>query len=776
MGLFGTPQLRAEDDPLLCGRGRYIDDIKLPGMLHMVLARSQMAHAELRHVDVAAARSLPGVVGVLTAEDLPASARVLDDAHPNPALTHPRGPAILAPDKVRYVGEPIAAILAEDRYVAEDAAELVSADYGALDPVVDLERAIAPDATRVHDDVPANLAARLPVSKGDADAAFAGAACIVKERLEIHRGAGQAMETRGNIAEWREYERRMVVWSTTQVPFVQRAAVARALQLPEHQVQVLSPDVGGGFGYKGFPYVEDILVPVAARRLGRPVKWIEDRREHLTSSYQERSQLHEAEIALDADGLILGIRGRFLHDTGAYTPWGPVVPLLTLLNIPSCYKVPAYRMEGQMIYTNCVPVVSVRGVGRAQAVFVVEQLLDRAAERLGIDPLELRRRNLIPAAEMPYDTGFVSRDGTARIYDSGDFPAALNKAAEMVHYEERRRAQRDGRSRARHLGIGLACVIEESGLGPFEEASVSIETDGTALVRIGTPSQGQGQRTVFAQVVADELSLPLDRVRVLVGDTNLVRHSVGTYASRVAIVTGSAILNASREVKARAVRIAAGMLEASEQDLELRDGHVAVKGTDRSVPLADVATASLGKAGRPMDGAIGPGLAATGDFCPTTITYPSGAHAAVVELDVRTGQVSILQYAAVADFGAIINPLIVDGQLLGGFAHGVGNALLERVHYDENGQILTGSFADYLMPTTMDVPPLDRAYLSHPTPLNPLGVKGAGQGGTIPVASTITSAINDALRPFGVHLDHAPATPSEILALLATATTELEAV
>jgi len=769
MGLFGRAQTRVEDDALVTGHGRFIDDIALPGMLQVALVRSDVAHARLRRVDVAAARAAPGVVAVITAEDLPPAARILPDTHPNPALTQPRGAPTLAAEKLRYVGEPVAAVVAQDRYLAEDAAELVAVEYDPLPAVIDLERAVAPGTALVHDDLPFNLAARLPVAKGDVDAAFAHAHCIIKERFEVHRGAGQALETRGGIAYWSEHERRLVYWSTTQVPFVVRTAIATALGLPEHAVRVMSPDVGGGFGYKGFPYVEDILLPAIARLVGAPIKWIEDRREHLIAAYQERSQLHEAEIATDADGTILGIRGRFLHDAGAYSPWGPVVPLLTLLNIPGPYKVPHYRMEGLMIYTNCVPVAPVRGVGRAQAVFVVEQLLDRVGERLGIDGAELRRRNLIPGQEMPYNTGFISRDGTPRTYDSGDFPALLERALEIVGYERRRREQPELRRQGRHVGIGLACMVEETGIGPYEEAAVSVEPDGRAVVRIGTPSQGQGQRTVLAQIVGDELSLPLERIEVLVGDTDLVRYSIGTYGSRVALVTGSAVLQAAREVKARALRVAAHMLEAGEADLDLAEGRIVVRGTDRSVGLAEVARAALGTAGHPMPRDMSPGLGSISSFCVPTITYPSGAHAAIVEVDPRTGVVTVLQYAAVHDFGTIINPLIVDGQLLGGFAHGIGNAFLERVRHDAAGQILTGTFADYLMPSALDVPKLDRDYLGNPTPLNPLGAKGAGQGGTIPVPSAITSAVRDALRPLQLDLTRVPFTPGDLLACIEAA-------
>jgi carbon-monoxide dehydrogenase large subunit len=767
MGLFGKPQPRVEDYALLTGRGRFIDDIDLPGAMELALVRSPVAHGRIKAVDAAEAQKLAGVAAVITASDLEGAARVLPDTHPNPALTRPKDSAVLAFDKVRYVGEPIAAIVAENRYLAEDAAELVRLEIDPLPAVIDLERAVSssPPAL-VHDDVPQNIAARLAISKGDIAAAFAAARHVVKGRFEIHRGSGQAIETRGVVAHLDRNIGRLIVWSTTQVPFVLRAEIARVTGLGEDAVQVISPDVGGGFGYKGLPYVEDVLVPWLALRLGRPIKWIEDRYEHLIAGYQERSQIHDTELAVDAYGRILGVRGAFVHDAGAYSPWGPVVPLLTLVNVPGSYKVPAYDMVGQMAYTNAVPVAPVRGVGRSQACFVMEQLLDLAAEKVGIDPVEIRQRNLIQKDEYPYVVGFKARDGTMRTYDSGNVPELLRRAQGLVRYDERRREQAELWARGRYVGIGVACAIEEAGLGPYEEASVAIETDGSAVVRHGTPSQGQGQRTIFAQIVADKLGVPFARVKVLAGNTDLVRYSIGTYASRVAVVTGSAISQACDEVRAKALTLAADMLQARPEDVELVDGRARVRFSDSSISLADLAKASLGAAGAPLRPGQGPGLGGISSYCPPMFTYPTGAHAAVVEVDIATGQVTILKYAAVQDFGNRINPMIVDGQVIGGFAHGLGNALLERVVYDANGQPLTGTLADYLLPTALDVPSIDIDYVDSPTPLNPLGVKGAGQGGTIPVPAAIASAVSDALRPLGIKVHRVPLTPGDLLAAI----------
>ena len=772
MGQFGRRQTRNEDDRLISGKGRYIDDIRFPDMVHVALVRSEAASARIA-VDVSAARTAPGVVAVFTAADLPDAAKILPDCHPNPVLRHPRGPAVLADGVVRYVGEPIVAIVAASRYLAEDAAELVQVDYELSPPVVDLEKAAADGGPRVHGDLASNVAARIPVTTGDVDKAFADAACIVRERLQIQRGAGQAMETRGIVAYWNEHEERMVVWNVSQVPFVHRTAIANALGLAENDVQVLNPDVGGGFGYKGLTYVEDILVPVIARKLGIPVKWIEDRREHLIAAYHERTQIHFMEMATTAEGVILGIRGRFLCDTGAYTPWGPVVPLLTAVNIPGPYRVPNYRVECDVVYTNTVPIAPVRGAGRPQACYVCERLLDSVARKLGIDGAELRRRNLISADEYPYDVGFISRDGTRRTYDSGNVPALLERALEMIEYERHQAARAQYEAEGRHIGIGLACCVEDTGLGPFEEVGMTVELDGSVTVRMGTSSQGQGQKTAFAQSAADRLGVPFERVKVLAGNTGNVRYSIGTFASRAGLVTGSAVLNASEQLRQRALEIAGTLLQAPVDELVLDESGVhrrteaADGGQAKTITLAEIARLSLGESGAPLPlREMGPGMSTVASFCPPTNTFATGCHAALVEVDPRTCKVTILKYVAVEDFGNMINPMIVDGQVIGGVSLGIGNTFFEKVDHDEHGQILTGTFMDYLVATSVDVPHVHIEYIATPSPLNPLGMKGAGQGGTIPVPATISAAVENALRRHDVRLSHVPFSESDLFAAL----------
>ena len=764
---FGHRQVRAEDDNLLMGHGRYIDDVRFPGMLHVAIVRSQVARASIK-VDTSAALAAKGVHAVFTAADLPQSARILPDCHPNPTLKNPRGPQVLADGQVRYVGEPIAAVVADDRYLAEDAAELVQVDYQELPAVINLVTALENGSPLVHDDMQSNLAARLPVATGNVEEAFAKAHCVVRQQLEIQRGAGQAMETRGIVAYWSELDERMVVWNVSQVPFVHRTAIANALGLPENSVQVRNGDVGGGFGYKGLTYTEDLLLPVIAKSLGCAVKWIEDRREHLICSYHERTQLHDLEMALDKDGVILGIRGRFLYDTGAYTPWGPVVPLLTAVNIPGPYKVRNYKVECDIIYTNTVPTAPVRGAGRPQACYVCERLLDAAARELKIDAAELRRRNLIQAHEYPYELGFISRDGTKRKYDSGNIPALMERALQILGYETCREEQRKAHSEGRFLGIGIACCVEDTGLGPFEEVGLSIELDGTATLRMGTPSQGQGQKTAFAQIIESELGIPFEKIKVLTGNTDLVRYSIGTFASRAGVVTGSAVLNASLQLKERAIAIGGTLLQAPPDQLELVEGVVRMKAQpSRAVPLSEIVHTSLGELGAPLPlREFGPGMSTVASFSPPTNTFATGCHVALVEVDPRTCKVSILRYIAVEDFGNVINPLIVDGQVIGGVGLGIGNTFFEKVVHDESGQILTGTFVDYLVATSMDVPRVELDYIATPSPLNPLGMKGAGQGGTIPVPAVISSAVEDALSPRNVRLTHVPFSESDLFAAI----------
>jgi CO/xanthine dehydrogenase Mo-binding subunit len=605
------------------------------------------------------------------------------------------------------------------------------------------------------------VAARFTQRVGDPAGALAGADVVLRERFELHRGAGVALETRGVTARWDADLGQVTVWSTTQAPQIVRKAVARYLGLAEHGVRVVTQDIGGGFGPKAIIYSEDILVPWLARALGRPVRFIESRREHMVAATQERDQWHDVELGLTRNGRIVALRDTFVHDSGAFVSWGIIVPLITSVSVPGPYRVPNYEVTLTAYYTNRVPVTPVRGAGRPQAVFVMERMLDLAAARLGLDRLALRERNLIQPHEFPYDVGLVSRDNSPRRYDSGNYPECLRRAVEAVGWtsfaDEKARALAGGR----RLGLGLALFVEDTGLGPYEGMRVRVEVDGRVFVFSGASSQGQAHETTLAQIVADGLSVPLERVTVVPGDTDGLPYGVGTFASRVAVLGGASAAQAAGEVRRKALAIAADRLEVAVEDLTLEDGRIAVRGApDKGLTLADVsAIASAPRPGYAVPGGLDPGLEAAGYVRVTQSTYSNGVHAAVVEVEADTGVVRVLRYVAVDDCGTMINPMVVEGQVHGGIAHGIGNAVLEAVVYDEAGQPVTGTLMDYALPRADDVPPLTVHHVTTPSPLNPLGVKGAGEGGTLPAPAAIANAVADAL---GVNVTVMPLTRERV--------------
>ncbi len=743
--LFGAKVRRREDARLVTGRGRYVADIALPGLLHVAVARSPHAHARIVGVDADAARRRPGVVRVL----LPADVAALDRLPllvPHPSLQAPACPEILPQEIVSYPGQAVAVVVAETAAEAEDAREALTVHYAPLAPVTSMEEALRPDGPRVHPG--GNVAARYSQRAGDPAAALAGADLVLRERFTLRRGAGMAMETRGIAARWDGELGQMTVWSSTQSPQILRRFLARYLALPEHAVRVITQDIGGGFGPKGIVYAEDILIPFLARMLDRPVRFLESRHEHLLAATQERDQTHEVELGLTRDGRIVGLRDTFVHDCGAFVSWGIIVPLLTSVSVPGPYRVSSYEVTLTAVYTNRVPVTPVRGAGRPQAVFVMERMLDLAAERLGIDRLAIRERNLIQPADFPYDVGIVSRDNSPRRYDSGNYPECLRRVAAAVGWEgfaaERQRARAEGRA----IGIGLALFVEDTGLGPYEGIRVRVDPRGQVFVFSGASSQGQAHETTLAQIVADGLSVPLEQVTVVPGDTDGIPVGVGTFASRIAVLAGSSAAHAAAEVRAKALAIAASELEAAPEDLILEDGRFVVRGVPgRGLSLAAVSTiASAPRPGYALPGGMDPGLEASGYVRVTQSTYSSGAHAAIVEVDAETGAVRILRYVAVDDCGTMINPMVVEGQVHGGIAHGIGNALLEEIVYDGAGQMMTATLMDYALPRVSDVPPLEVHHVVTPSPLNPLGVKGAGEGGTLPAPAAIANAVVDALR------------------------------
>ena len=753
--LFGARVRRREDARLVTGRGRYVADVAHPGLLHVVVHRSPHAHARIVRVDPAEARRRPGVVHVLVPADVAALGR-LPLLVPHSSLIAPACPEILPQEIVSYAGQPVALVVAESAAQAEDALDALRVDYEPLPAVASLDDAVRSDGPRVH--AGGNVASRFTQKVGDAAGELARAAVVLRERFHLHRGAGMAMETRAIAARWDGELGQVTVWSTTQAPQILRRLLARYLSIPEHAVRVVTQDIGGGFGPKAIVYAEDILVPFLARAVGRPVQFVETRREHLLAVTQERDQWHDVELGLTREGNIVALRDTFVHDCGAFVSWGVIVPILTSVSVPGPYRVPNYEVTLTAVYTNRVPVTPVRGAGRPQAVFVMERMLDLAAAQLGLDRIELRSRNLIQPDEFPYDVGLVSRDNGPRRYDSGNYPECFRRVAEAVgasgFAEERERARAAGRA----IGLGFALFVEDTGLGPYEGVRVRVDPLGRVFVFSGTSSQGQAHETTLAQVVADGLSVPLEQITVVPGDTAGIPYGVGTFASRVGVLASTSAAHAAAEVRKKALAVAADHLEAAPEDLTFDNGRIAVRGAPgRSVGLGDVAAiATAPRPGYALPGAMDPGLEASGYVHVPQSTYSNGAHAAVVEVDADTGTVRILRYVAVDDCGTMINPLVVEGQIHGGIAHGIGNALIEEIVYDETGQLATGTLMDYALPRAADVPPLEVHHVVTPSPLNPLGVKGAGEGGTLPAPAAIANAVADALRPLGVDICEMP--------------------
>jgi CO/xanthine dehydrogenase Mo-binding subunit len=753
----GDRHLRKEDPRLLTGRGRYVADIALPGMLHAALVRSPHAHARVLSVDATRAREHPGVVDVVTFGDLGGAARPLPIVPLHPALRgHNFCP--LADGAVRFVGEAVAVVVAGSRYAAEDARDLVEVDYEPLPSAQGLGLA----EPAVHHDVADNVAGRVTLAKGDVASALRSAPRVLELRLRVGRGGGQPMETRGLVADWNAALAELTVWASSQVPHQIRQFVGDLLGLAPHQVRVIAPDVGGGFGAKLIVYPEDVLIPFLAHRLRRPVRWIEDRFEHMLSATQEREQEHAIAVGCDDEGRLLALRDRFVHDTGAYTPRGLVVPLLTASMLTGPYHIPAVEVTLESRYTHRVPVTPYRGAGQPQAVFAIERVLDLVADATGRDRAEIRLLNLVPASAMPFDVGLPNYRGSGNVvFDSGDFPAVLRRALDGSRYPELCAAAARARAGGGLQGVGLACYVELTGVGPFEGARVRVDTAGRIAVFTGVTSQGQGLETTLAQVAADELGVTPADVTVVAGDTAGIEQGIGSFASRAAVVGGSAVALAARDVHAKARRLAARALGAPEEDIEQAGGTFAPRGDPaRGVTLADLArTAAMATAAHGIE----PGLESTRFFQPTDIAYSAGAHIVAVEVDPASAAVRILGYWICHDSGRLINPMVVDGQIQGGMALGLGAALLEQVAYDEAGQPRAASYMEYLLPTALDVPRMAIDHLETLSPLNPLGVKGVGESGTLPVTAALASAIEDAT---GRPVRQMPITPARLHALL----------
>jgi CO/xanthine dehydrogenase Mo-binding subunit len=790
---FGERVERREDQRLLTGNGRFLDDAGHDA-LAVAFVRSPHAHARVTGIDVDGALDVDGLVAVYTWDDLPGRlADPLPLLIPHPDLVHPRTQYALANGEVNHVGEAVAMVVATDRYVAEDVVDRIAVDYEPLPAVVGLDAARRADHL-VHPGVPGNVAAVTTQELGDARAAIAAAPRVLDFELAIERSLSSPLEGRGVHARWDAADQRLRIRTSTQTSTGVRAAVANILELPDVAVDVITPDVGGGFGTKVVhPYPEEVLVPWAARRLGREVKWVEDRYEHFVSATHERAQQHHVRVGFDDEGTILGLEVEFWHDTGAYSPYGIVLPIITATQLPGPYRHRHYRVTFTSLYTNTVTVTPYRGAGRPQGCFVMERTVDRIAAELGLDRTEVRARNLIQPDEFPYDFHMTFQDGRPLIYDSGDYPAGLAEAKALIGWDtfpaERAAAADDGDgdgdgSGGRRLGIGLACYVEGTGVGPYEGGHVHVETNGRVMVATGLTSQGQGHETVLAQIVADELGVDVADVYVTTGDTRRFPYAVGTYASRAAVMSGNAVALAARAVRAKAVQVAADALEAAPDDIEIAGGVAHVRGVPgRGIPLSQVAVLSnplrysfskeaqaATQFATPADPDVPPvpddqepGLEARDYYSPVRSTFASGVHAAVVAVDPATGDVEVLRYAVVHDCGRLINPMLVEGQIHGGVAQGVAGALLERVCYDEGGNLANASFMDFLMPYVSEVPPLTIGHTETPSPLNPLGIKGAGEAGVIPGAACLAAAIEDAV---GVRIDRMPISPPELWALL----------
>jgi CO/xanthine dehydrogenase Mo-binding subunit len=782
--LFGEPVRRREDARLIVGRGRYLDDLGA-GALAAAFVRSPVAHARITDIDVEAALDVEGLVAIYTYEDLTGPmAEPLPVLIPHPQLHAPRTGFPLANGEVNHVGEPVVMVVATDRYVAEDACDRIVVTYEELPVVVGVEAARAAEHA-VHAEIPDNVAAVHAQETGDVEAALAASPRTLSFTQHVERSASTPLEGKGVLARWDADDGSLRVHSSTQASTSVRAAIAAKLELSLDRVEVVAPDVGGGFGVKiVHPWPEELLVPMAAMRLGREVKWTEDRREHFVSSAHERGQRQEIRVGFDDDGRLTALDVHIWHDNGAYTPYGIIVPIVTATQLVGPYVVPAYRVRVESVYTNTVIVTPYRGAGRPQGCFAMERTMDRIADALGLDRAEVRRRNLIRPEQFPYDQHLTFQDGRPVVYDSGDYPGRLAKLTELVGWESLEERRAEAAARGKLLGAGMALYVEGTGPGPYEGGHVQVLGSGKVLVSTGLTSQGQGHETVFAQIVAGELGVPIEDVEVHTGDTRRFGYAVGTFASRAAVMSGNAVALAARGVRDKALRIAADVLEADPADLEIDAGVVQVKGTPgASVPLRTVAVLSnplryaFDEAAKqatqfaaapddsqpPVAPGDAPGLEHVDYYSPVRSTFASGAHAAVVEIDPATWEIAVVRYAVVHDCGTVVNPMIVEGQVHGGVAQGVGGALYERMAYDDAGQLQNASFMDFLMPYASEVPDVVVDHQQTPSPLNPLGIKGAGEAGVIPGTAALASAIEDAT---GRRIASMPISPSELYDLV----------
>jgi carbon-monoxide dehydrogenase large subunit len=755
-----------EDPRLVTGQGRYVDDINPPGVLHAVFVRSIEAHARLGPI------TLDGVGrgDLYTASDIGLD-HPMPNQYPSPLITQSIQAPPLATDEVCFAGQPVAVVVAGTAAEAVDCAESVEVEYETLPVVIDHRRALDPGSPPTHLGSDTNLVGTLTARFGDIDAAFAAAHRHVEIEVDQHRGALASMEGRAVLASWDDTDRRLTVWTSSQAPHALRSQLAGYLGLSPDEVRVIAPDVGGGFGPKAAIYPEEYVVAALALRLRRPVKWTERRREHFVATNQQRGQSGSIEAAVDPDGLILGLRARLVHDCGAYVPYGIVVPMTTMRLLSGPYAIPALDAMIDVVFTNATPTGAIRGAGRPNAAFAVERVVDAVARVLDLDRAEVRRRNFVRPDQLPYVVDIAASDGRKVTYDSGDYAAALDRALEAADLERFSERRSEAASRDRLRGIGIASYVEDTGLGPYEGVRIEVLTSGEVLVETGASSQGQGHATVLAQICAGHLGVSPDRVRVRAGDTAVYGHGIATVASRSGQTTASAVHVAAGDLAETVKRLAADRLEASDQDIVLVDGVAMVVGQPGTeIPIGDLAAGLQPKLGASLpNGQQTPGLSVERVLPFDGLAYTFGTHVAEVEVDPETGHVVVANYVVVHDCGTLLNPMIVDGQIDGGVAHGLGNALLEEIRFSEDGQPLTTSFMDYRLMTAADMPPLTKIHTETPSPTNPLGSKGAGEGGTIPAAAAVASAVEDALEGTGITVDRYPITPAWVRTAIAQA-------
>jgi len=759
----GQSVRRVGDGRLVTGAGTFVDDVRLPGTLHATIVRSPYAHARIRGIDTDAAAAVPGVVAILTGQDIADMMQPLEtrpDAPPGRVLR--RYP--LALDRVRFVGDAVAVVIANDAYTARDAADLVTVDYESLPVVVDAEQALAEDAPLLYPEWGNNVAYDWTIDHGDVEGAFSRAARVVSLRLVNQRVYAAFIEPRAAQARFDPATGEMTVWASTQVPHTLRGGIAGALGLHEHAVRVIAPDVGGAFGSKGGIYPEYVLTAALSYRFQRPVRWTETRSESFLATNHGRDQIQILRAAVTEEGVVLGLDVDLISNLGAYS--AATVATRTALMSGGPYRIQHLRVRVRGVMTNTTPTGAYRGAGRPEAAYMLERLMDAIARELGLDPADVRRRNFIPPDAFPY-TG-----ATGVVYDSGNYARALDEALERLDYARLREEQRAARAEGRLVGVGLAVYCEFAGPG-WDSATVRVLPSGAVVVTTGISPHGQGEETTFAQLVADELGVPLEAVTVRASDTAITPQGIGTFGSRGTSIGGSAVLLATRQVRDKAQRIAAHLLEVAEDDVTAADGVFSVRGApDRAVDFAAVARAAYAFTGAP--GGLEPGLEATAYFMPPGRTFPFGAHAAVVEVDPESGRITLRRYIAVDDCGPVINPQLVEGQVIGGLAQGLGQALQEAIVYDEAGQPMTGSFLDYgplRAPQMPSLAAMETAHTVTPSPFNPLGVKGVGEAGTTGGPPAVVNAVLDALTPLGItHLDM-PLTPQRIWQAIQTAKT-----